>query len=39
MKGIPDKAVQRELSAQLVELPRIAAIKFINRHGEIIDIR
>ena len=38
MKGIPDKAVQRELSSQLADLPKIVAIKFINRHGEIVDI-
>lgn len=39
MKGIPDKAIQRELSKKLAGLPKISAIKFITRHGEIIDIQ
>ncbi len=38
MKGIPDKAVQRELAKKVAELPRITAVKFITRHGEIIDV-
>lgn len=38
MKGIPDKAVERELATQLVELPKIVAVRFITRHGKIIDI-
>lgn len=38
MKGIPDKAVQRELSKKLAELPKVTAVKFITRHGQIIDI-
>ena len=38
MKGIPDKAVMRELSKKAAELPRINKIKFIDRHGKVIDI-
>ena len=38
MKGIPDKAIQRELSAQLAILPKVIAIKYVDRHGKVIDI-
>lgn len=39
MKNIPDKAVQRELTKKLAELSKITVIKFITRHGDIIDIQ
>ena len=38
MKRIPDKAVQRELAAQLHKSKVIKQIKFVNRHGQVIDI-
>lgn len=38
MKHIPDKAIERELRKQFVELKEIEGIKFVNRHGQVIDI-
>ncbi|MCL2451984.1 hypothetical protein FWD20_03945 [Candidatus Saccharibacteria bacterium] len=39
IKRIPDKAIQRELLTQLNINKEIVEIKFINRRGEIIDIK
>jgi hypothetical protein len=39
VKKIPDKSIQRELSRRLNESNKISAIKFINRHGKIVDIK
>jgi dienelactone hydrolase len=39
MKHIPDKAIARELMAQLRKSRRIVAIMFVNRSGEIVDIQ
>ena len=39
MKLIPDKAIGRELTKRLKEIDRINQIKFVNRHGKVIDIK
>ena len=39
MKGIPDKAIERELYCRIKEINKITQIKFINRHRKIIDIK
>ena len=39
MKGVPDKAIERELRKRFDEIDGINEIMFINRHGNIIDIR
>ncbi|MCL2451670.1 hypothetical protein FWD20_02235 [Candidatus Saccharibacteria bacterium] len=39
MKRVPDKAIARELSKQLSEIAEIKRIKFVNRHGEVVDIK
>jgi hypothetical protein len=39
MKRVPDKAIMRELSKQLSEIKGVTQIKFVNRHGESIDIK
>ena len=36
---IPDKAIARELSAKLPYIRGLKRIKFVNRHGEVIDIK
>jgi hypothetical protein len=36
---IPDKALARELSAQFGRIKNLRRLKFINRHGEVIDIQ
>ncbi len=38
MKYIPDKAIERELRKRFTEIKEIEKIKFINRHGQVIDI-
>jgi hypothetical protein len=38
MKKLPDKVIQRELSAQLRKSKKIHRIMFVNRHGQVIDI-
>lgn len=38
MKYISDKAIERELRKCLGEIKEIENIKFINRHGQVIDI-
>lgn len=38
MKYIPDKVIERELRKRFAEIKEIEKIKFINRHGQVIDI-
>ena len=38
MKYVPDKAIERELRAQLTKIKEITHIKLINRQKQIIDI-
>ena len=38
MKGIPDGAIEREIRQRVEGISGISKVKFINRHGEIIDI-
>lgn len=38
MKHIPDRAIERELRRCFAEIIEIKIIKFINRHGRVIDI-
>lgn len=38
MKHVPDKAIERELRRRFTEINGIKEIKFINRHGQVIDI-
>lgn len=38
MKYVPDKAIERELRKRFAEIKEIKKIKFINRHGQVIDI-
>lgn len=38
MKYVPDKAIERELRKRFNEISDIKEIKFINRHGRVIDI-
>ncbi len=38
MKYVPDKAIERELRKRFAEIKEIERIKFINRHGQVIDI-
>jgi hypothetical protein len=38
MKKIPDAVIERELSKWLHEMKKLDRIKFINRHGVVIDI-
>ena len=39
MKRIPDDAIERELGVQLHRTKTLKQIKFINRHGKIIDVK
>ena len=39
VKRIPDKAIARELAKWSTEIRGLQRLKFVNRHGEIIDIR
>jgi hypothetical protein len=39
MKRLPDKAIERELSTQLHKSKAIQRILFVNRHGQVIDIK
>jgi len=39
MKRVPDKAIERELSTQLSGIKEVRRIKFVNRHGEVVDIK
>lgn len=38
MKYVPDKAIERELRKRFAEIKEIEEVKFINRHGQVIDI-
>ena len=38
MKRVPDNAIMRELSTQLQKSKTIKYIRFVNRHGETVDI-
>ena len=38
MKYVPDKAIKRELRKRFAEISEIEKIKFINRHGQMLDI-
>ena len=38
MKYVPDRAIERELGKCLAEIKEIENIKFITRHGQVIDI-
>ena len=38
MKRVPDKAIEREITVKLRANKKLTAVKFINRHREIIDI-
>jgi hypothetical protein len=39
MKGVPDIAIERELRQCITKIADIDHIKFINRHGHILDIK
>lgn len=39
MKGIPDKAIERELLKWSNKINTITKVKFVNRHNKIIDIK
>jgi hypothetical protein len=39
MHRIPDKAVERELATKSCVNKSITHVKFVNRHGEVIDIK
>jgi len=36
---IPDKAIARELAARLPHIKGLRRIKFVNRNGDVVDIR
>ena len=38
MKGVPDDAILRELRASIGKVPEIKRLKYISKHGELIDI-
>ncbi|MCL1876569.1 hypothetical protein FWF74_00800 [Candidatus Saccharibacteria bacterium] len=38
MKLVPDRAIERELTSQFHKSNRISQIRFVNRHGEVVDI-
>jgi hypothetical protein len=38
IKRLPDKAIMRELSAQLKFIAKIKKIKFVGRQGQVVDI-
>ncbi|MCL2094741.1 hypothetical protein FWH13_01350 [Candidatus Saccharibacteria bacterium] len=38
MKQVPDRAIERELHQRVKSVKGITSLKFINRHGNIIDI-
>jgi hypothetical protein len=38
MKKVPDKAIERELRQRIKEISNLSRIKFVNRHGKIVDI-
>jgi len=39
MKGVPDGAILRELKSSIKEVPEIKQVKYISKHGELIDIK
>ena len=39
MKGIPDHAIKREVYARAHKIPQVKKVLYVNRHGEIIDIK
>jgi hypothetical protein len=39
VKHLPDKAIARELSTQLKFINNVKRIKFVNRHGKVLDIK
>lgn len=39
MKGLPDAAIERELRVRAKELRSLRRLKFVNRHGAVIDIK
>ena len=39
MKGLPDRAIEREVRKQSAELKHLKRLKCVNRHGDVIDIK
>ena len=39
MKAVPDDAIIREIKAQLKNVPEIKKLKYISKHGKIIDLK
>ncbi len=38
MKGLPDRAIEREIRRRIPEIGGLEQVKFINRHRQIVDI-
>ena len=39
MKKVPDAAIEREVRKQAFAVPRIKRLRYVNKHGQIIDIK
>ena len=39
MKRVPDAAIEREVRKQAFAVPRVKRLRYVNKHGQIIDIK
>ena len=39
MKKVPDAAIEREVRKQANAIPRIKRLRYVNKHGQVIDIK
>ncbi len=39
MKKVPDAAIEREVRKQAFAIPRIKRLRYVNKHGQVIDIK
>ena len=39
MKKVPDAAIEREVRKQAFAIPRIKRLRYVNKHGQVVDIK
>ena len=39
MKKVPDAAIEREVRKQAFAVPRIKRLRYVNKHGQVVDIK
>ena len=39
MKKVPDAAIEREVRKRAFAIPRIKRLRYVNKHGQVIEIK